>query len=267
MRIVNLASGSKGNCTFVCYNDTKILIDVGLNEKQLIERLSSIGEKLSDIVGVCITHEHTDHIRALKTLSKKYQMHFYLHKNLIESSILSDINFKEGKVHKFIDKKFNIGDLEIQPFDTSHDAISPVGFTVNVFGSKSKFGIMTDTGVVFDRAVKMLENSKIVFLESNYDERMLMSGSYPQILKQRVSGNKGHLSNKQSLEIAKKLYNSGTKCFVLSHLSENNNTPEIAFLNYAKFFEEQGYILDKDVFIRLSYQDRHGNNFSLKEDF
>ena len=267
MRIINLASGSKGNCTFVCYNDTKILIDVGLNEKQFIERLDTIGEKINDIVGVCITHEHIDHIRAMKTLSKKYEMDFYIHKNLAESSQLSDIVFKEGKLHKFIDQKFNIGDLEIHPFDTSHDAVAPVGFTVNVFGSKSKFGIMTDTGVVFDRAVKMLEHSKIVFIESNYDEKMLMSGSYPQILKQRVAGNKGHLSNKQSLELAKRLYESGTKCFVLSHLSENNNTPELAFLNYAQFFEEQGYVLDKDVFIRLSYQNRHGNNFSLKEEF
>lgn len=267
MRIVNLASGSKANSTFVSYNDTKILIDIGLNEKQLIERLESLGESLGKIVGVCITHEHIDHIKALKVLAKKYDIDFYIHKNLAESTFLSDVNFKEGKLHKFIDEKFNIGELEIQPFGVSHDAIAPVGFTVSVKNSKSKFGIMTDTGVAFESSIKMLEHSKIVFLESNYDEDMLRNGFYPYLVKKRIAGEKGHLSNKQSLEVAKRLIDSGTKCFVLSHLSENNNTHEIAYLNFVNYFEEQGYILDKDVFIRLSYQDRHGNNFILKEEF
>ncbi len=267
MRIINLASGSKANTTFIGFNETKILIDVGLNEKQLRERLQEIGEKIENISGICITHEHSDHIKSLKTLAKKYDMNFYIHKNLAESNFLSDTVFKEGKLHKFLSDKFVIGELEIQPFDTSHDAIAPVGFSINVHGSKSKFSIITDTGLVFERTIKLIEHSKIVFIESNYDEKMLKNGFYPAIVKERIAGNKGHLSNAQSLEVAKRLFATGTKCFVLSHLSENNNTPELAFLNYANFFESQGYVLDKDVFIRLSYQNRHGNNFILKEEF
>ena len=103
-------------------------------------------------------------------------------------------------------------------------------------------------------------------VSSNYDEKMLLGGSYPKIIKNRINGSQGHLSNEQSLEFAKFLFESGTKCFILSHISENNNTPELAYLNYANYFENQGLVLDKDVFIRLSFQNKHGNNFKLKED-
>lgn len=267
MRIVNLASGSKANSTFIGYNDSKILIDVGLSEKLLKERLSEIGESLSDIVGVCITHEHSDHIKSLKTLAKKYDMNFYIHKDLADSGLLSDVVFKDGKLVKFENNPFKIGDLEVQPFSTSHDAISPVGFTVNVKGSLSKFGFVTDTGAVSSQMKECLSGSKIVFIESNYDENMLFSGFYPEQVKRRIASTKGHLSNTQSLELADYLYESGTKCFVLSHLSENCNTQELAYSNFVSFFQRKGLLLDKDIFVRLSYQDKHGNNFSLKEDF
>ena len=267
MRIVNLASGSKGNSTFVGYDKCKILIDVGLSETLIKSRLAEIGENIKEITGVCITHEHGDHIKSLPTLAKKYDIDFYVHSDLIKNNVFSDIPFKDGKLHAFDSEVFAIGDLEILPFSTSHDATSPVGFTINVKGSSSKFGIVTDTGEVSQNVKDSLSGSKIVFIESNYDEAMLFNGSYPYNLKVRISGKKGHLSNTQSLELAKFLYETGTKCFVLSHLSENNNTEQIAYLNYINYFQNQGLVLDKDVFVRLSYQSKHGNNFSLKEDF
>lgn len=266
MRIVNLASGSKGNSTFISYNDTKILIDAGISEKKLIETLAEIKENLNDIQGVCVTHEHIDHIRAIKNLAKKYDMVFYVHKKLAESSVFQDIEFKEGKLFKFESSEFSIGELEVKPFETSHDAERPVGFTVKVFGNKAKAGFVTDLGVVSESVKRELQGSKMVFIESNYDEKMLMSGNYPKIIKTRINGQFGHLSNAQSLELAKFLFETGTKCFILSHISENNNTPELAYLNYANYFEEKGLVLDKDVFVRLSFQNKHGNNFILKED-
>lgn len=266
MRIVNLASGSKGNSTFISYGNTKILIDVGLTEKKLTEQLLLIGEKIENIQGVCITHEHIDHIRGLKTLAKKHDMVFYVHKTLAESLALADIEFKEGKLFKFENIEFSVGELEVKPFEISHDAIRPVGFTVRVFGNKQKAGFVTDLGIVSDTVKRELQGSKMVFIESNYDEKMLMGGSYPKIIKERIKGQFGHLSNVQSLELAKYLFDTGTKCFVLSHISENNNTHELAYLNYANYFESQGMVLDKDVFIRLSFQSKHGNNFNLKEE-
>lgn len=267
MRIINLASGSKANSTFIDYGSTKMLIDVGLNEKQLIQRLADIGEKLSDILAVCITHEHIDHIRGLKTLAKKYDIDFYIKTELAESSFLADVEFKEGRLHKIENGKFNVGDLEVTAFDVSHDAIAPVGYVVNVFGSHSKAGFVTDLGEVSEKIKQSLKNVKMVFIESNYDEKMLYGGSYPYIVKKRIDSSKGHLSNTQSLELAKFLFENGTRCFVLSHLSQNNNLPELAYSNYANYFESQGLVLDKDVFLRLSFQERHGNNFSLKEEF
>ncbi|MBR7172595.1 MAG: MBL fold metallo-hydrolase [Clostridia bacterium] len=266
MRIVNLASGSKGNSTFVHYGDTRILIDAGLTEKKLQETLAEIGENISDIQGVCITHEHIDHIRAVKTLAKKYDMVFYVRKELAESSAFSDVEFKEGKLFKFENDVFSVGEFEVKPFEVSHDAVKPVGFTVRVFGNNSKAGFVTDLGVVSETVKRELLGAKIVFIESNYDEKMLFGGKYPKIIKNRIDGTQGHLSNEQSLELAKFLFDGGTKCFVLSHISENNNTPELAYLNYANYFESQGFVLDKDIFIRLSFQNRHGNNFKVKEE-
>lgn len=266
MRIVNLASGSKGNSTFISYGETKMLIDAGISEKKLVEAISSIGENIKDIMAVCITHEHIDHIRAVKTLAKKYDMTFFVHKKLAESPCFEEIEFKEGKLFKFENDTLSIGDLEVKPFEVSHDAIRPVAYTVKVFGSKSKAAFVTDLGVVSESVKREIQGSKMVFIESNYDEKMLKSGSYPKIVKERIDGQFGHLSNSQSLELAKWLYDNGTKCFVLSHISENNNTMELAYLNYANYFEEQGIELDKDVFLRLSFQNKCGNNFNLKEE-
>jgi phosphoribosyl 1,2-cyclic phosphodiesterase len=243
-----------------------MLIDVGLPEKKIASRLIEIGEKIEDISAVCITHEHTDHIKSLEVLAKKYDIDVFVHEKLAGDKSFS-FEFKEGKLHTFLDKQFSVGEFEVVPFDVSHDAVAPVGFVVRVAGSKSKVGFVTDTGIVLESMKNSLSGSKIVFIESNYDETMLWEGRYPEVVKQRINGKFGHLSNAQSLELAKFLFEHGTKCFVLSHLSENNNKPEIAFMNYVNFFEQQGYVLDKDVFVRLSFQNKHGNNFVLKEEF
>lgn len=267
MRIVNLSSGSKANSTFVGFNDSKILIDAGLVEKKLIEHLQMIKENIADIKAIFVTHEHVDHIRAIKTLAKNYDMDFYFHEELIESGALKDIKFKEGKLHSFSSNMVNIGDLQIQPFDISHDAVHPVGFVINVFGSSAKAGFVTDLGVVTDAVKRALINTKIVFLESNYDEEMLFGGKYPFLLKKRIAGEKGHLSNNQSLELAKFLYENGTKCFVLSHISENNNTYEKALANYVDYFDSNNIKLNQDVIVKVSFQMKHGNNFILKEEY
>ena len=267
MRIVNLSSGSKANSTFVGFNETKILIDAGLAEKQLIQNLIEINERIENINAVFVTHEHIDHIRAIKMLAKKYDIDFYFHEDLINSGKIADIKFKEGKVHSFTTDVVNIGDLQVKPFEISHDAVRPVGFVVNVFGSKSKAGFATDLGVVSDSVKQSLSGAKIVFLESNYDEEMLFNGKYPFMLKKRISSDHGHLSNVQSLEFAKFLYDNGTKCFVLSHISENNNTYEQALANFVDYFESNNIKLNQDVIIKVSFQMKHGNNFTLKEEF
>ena len=267
MRIVNLSSGSKANSTFVGFGEAKILIDAGLVEKKLSETLLEIGENIENIKAVFVTHEHVDHIRAIKTLAKKTDIDFYFHEGVVSSGAISDIKFKEGRLHTFSNNLINIGDLQIQPFDISHDSANPVGFVVNVFGSKTKAGFATDLGVVSEGVKNALCGAKIVFLESNYDEDMLSGGPYPYILKKRIASEKGHLSNNQSLELAKFLYENGTKCFVLSHISENNNTYELALANFVDYFESNNIKLNQDVIVKVSRQMMHGNNFTLREEY
>ena len=267
MHIINLASGSKANSTFVCYGKTKILIDVGLTEKKLKEELSKIGESLSEINAVIITHEHSDHIKALKSLAKNTDIIFYLHNDLAKKLDFNDIKFKDGALRTFENFKFNIGDFEIEPLEVSHDAVRPVSFIVNVHGSKSRAAFVTDLGIVGDNIKNKLLGVKIIFIESNYDEEMMEGCSYPYIVKQRIKGEKGHLSNNQSLDLAKFLYENGTKCFVLSHISQNSNTYEKAYVNYAEYFENQGLVLGKDIVIKVSFQDKPGNKFLINEEF
>ena len=268
MRIVNLASGSKGNSTLLEYNGIKVLIDVGLSERKLKTLLQKAGVNgFEEIYAICITHEHSDHIKALFSLAKKFDIKVFVHEKLAESNVFEKDAVKEGNLHTFNQMKFNVGDFEFLPVALSHDAIAPVGFVVNVFGSKSKVAFVTDTGTVFDSTKRALEGAKMIFIESNYDKDMLWGGKYPELTKKRINSDKGHLSNEQSLALAKYLFEKGTKCFVLSHISENNNTYELAYVNYVNFFETQGAVLDKDVFVRLSFQNKLGNNFSLKEEF
>lgn len=266
MRIVNLASGSKANSTFIDSGKTKILIDAGLTEKKLEERLNKLGEKLKDIQAVLVTHEHVDHVRAIKSLAKKYDIKFCIHKNLENIKEIVEAEIKNENLVLFEDEKFVFGDVEILPVSVSHDATYPVSFVLNRVGSISKVGFITDTGYVPKQAQEKFAGAKMVFIESNYDEEMLLNGSYPYIVKQRIFGEKGHLSNSQSLEFAKWLYKMGTKCFILSHISENNNTKELAYENYVEYFKSQNLVLDKDVFIRISYQSKCGNNFNLREE-
>lgn len=266
MRIVNLASGSKGNATFVEHENTKLLIDAGISEKELAKRLGDIGKELSEIDAVLITHEHTDHVKAVKTLAKKYDINFYIETGLADSEFFKDVCFKDGKLHKILLESFVVGSIVVQPFAVSHDAISPVGYVLNGKGCKSKVGFATDLGIIDENVKNALKNAKLLFLEANYDENMLFAGNYPYIVKKRIASQKGHLSNLQALELADELYNCGTKCFVLSHISENNNTEEKAYSCFAEHFKEKGLSLDKDIYIRLSYQNKRGNNFVLKEE-
>ncbi len=265
MRIINLASGSKANVTFISFGETKILLDVGLTEKKLKEKLAVIGEKLENISAVLITHEHIDHVRGLKSLAKNTDIKFYLHKQLAESESMAEIKFKDGALRMFEDIAFNVGDFVVDPIETSHDAVRPVAFTVRVAGSKIKAAFATDLGVVSETVKSKLVGSKIIFIESNYDDDMLDGGPYPYIVKKRIKGEKGHLSNAQSLELAKFLYARGTKCFVLSHISQNNNTYQRAYVNYASYFEDRGIKLGTDVKLKVSFQDKCGNNFLINE--
>ncbi len=260
MRVINLASGSKGNCTFIEAGNTRILLDAGLSVAEINRRLELIGEKPENIDAVLLTHEHTDHIKGFNAFLKKYNARGYVHELVAEN--LKD-TLDMNKISTITNYSFGINDVRIMPFDLPHDSISCLGYMIEYKSNKVSFA--TDLGYMPERAMKIIKGSALVYIESNHDKKLMRDCKYPYIVKQRIMGDRGHLSNEQASNIIIELAKSGTKHFVLSHISENSNTLEQAFLTNARALEEAGFSLEKDVFLRYSRQDKPGNNYRFGE--
>lgn len=227
-RFCTLSSSSNGNCEFLFASGEGILIDAGISCKRIIEGLQSINADIESILGILITHHHSDHISGLKTLCNKYHFPIYATKETID--YLKDNSYIDaGTECNIINTKdfFEIGSMRIKAFDTMHDAAGSVGYTIET-SDAHKVAIATDLGIVTEEVEKNIFGSDLVLLESNHDPYMLKIGPYPKELKNRISSPYGHLSNSDAANLACKMINRGTRYFILGHLSENNNTPSIA---------------------------------------
>lgn len=223
MKISVLASGSKGNCTYIASNNTKILIDVGMSNLYIEKKLILLGVNPNDINFIFITHTHTDHIAGLKVFLKKHHPKVFLTQDMYNElyDVLNDYEILENKVL--------LNDLEIDYFKTSHDTDS-VGYIVK--NDEKEIVYVTDTGYINVKNLKKINNKDLYIFESNHDIEMLMNNpNYPYQIKQRILGDKGHLSNNQCHEYLKKIIGNKTKYIVLAHLSEQNNDPQIALNN------------------------------------
>lgn len=228
MEYISVASGSTGNCHFIRENNTKILVDVGISGKKVIEGLSSHDINLDGARGILITHEHIDHIKGVGVISRKFDIPIYATYKTME-----ELRPNIGKIPEenliVIDKneKFFIDDLEISAISISHDAVDPVMYKIS--NSKKNIAIITDLGFVSEDIENAAFKSDVVVLESNHDKNMLEVGPYSYQLKKRVSSNVGHLSNDCAGEFCAKLIKSGTKKILLAHLSRQNNMPLLAY--------------------------------------
>lgn len=218
MKVKVLASGSKGNVTYVEDKNTRLLIDIGMRCIYVEEKLKEMDVEPKSINGILITHTHTDHIQGLKTFARKYNTKVYISPKM-ESEI-------DAKNIEYLTKEMTIGDIDIKVFKTSHDVPS-VGYIL-----KDELVYITDTGYINNKYFDMLKNKKIYIMESNHDIEMLEEGPYPYHLKQRVWSDKGHLSNKMSAEYLSNLIGDNTYAVVLAHLSEINNKEELAILEF-----------------------------------
>lgn len=224
MQISVLASGSKGNCSLIQADDTAILIDVGISARRIKQKLSELHLDMTDISCILITHEHIDHIRGLKTLSKNYHIPIYSKLNTFKSiSFIKDI--PPECCHVLPNGEFTVGNLNISNFSISHDAADPVGYKVKT--KDANITLATDLGFATDTVKKALDNSDILILEANHDINLLQNGSYPWNLKKRILGTRGHLSNTDAGFTLKNL-NYKPQEVILAHLSEQNNTPQTA---------------------------------------
>lgn len=230
IKIFTLYSGSSGNSTFIRVGDTAILIDAGRNAKALRTALSEIGEDISNISAIFITHEHSDHISALDVISKKNDIPIYITRQSaakfpIDSPVRAhlcerDILFSE-----------DIGDMHISSFQTSHDSLMSVGYKIeyNDDDGAHSIGYATDTGYISESIRSALLGCEAVVLECNHDIDMLMRGPYPYDLKRRVASRKGHLSNDDCASFSLDLVQGGARAILLAHVSRENNEPTIAF--------------------------------------
>lgn len=231
MRICVLSSGSKGNCTYIETKNHKVLIDIGTNCLYVEKALFKIGIEAKDIDSIFITHSHVDHISGLKVFEKKYKPVIYTTKNIFE-----EIGLNLDNVY-YIENELEIEDLKITIIKTSHD-VSSVGYILESLDKSVVY--ITDTGYIKEKYYPVLSNRSIYIFESNHDvEKLMNNEKYPHHIKIRILSDKGHLSNKDSARCLSKLYGPNTQKIILAHLSDDNNTPDLALTALKEEFSKR----------------------------
>lgn len=230
MRLCSIASGSSGNCIYVGSEATHLLVDVGISGKRTENGLHELGLTGRDIDGILITHEHADHIQGLGVIARKYEIPIYATAGTIKAmKSCSSLGNVEESLYREVqeDRKLTIKDLTINPMHISHDAAQPVGYRIS-YGSR-RVAVCTDLGVYNDYTVECLKGMDALLLEANHDVNMLQVGPYPYYLKQRILGDRGHLSNENSGRLFGRILHDGLCTILLGHLSKENNLPELAY--------------------------------------
>lgn len=230
MRLCSIASGSSGNCIMVGADNCHLIIDAGISGKRIEQGLNSLGHKTSEMQGVLVTHEHIDHISGLGVIARRYGLPIYTTEGT-KQAILS--TKAVGKIDESLfhvitpDQEFTVGELEIEPVRISHDAADPVAYIVKKDGRSA--GVITDLGKYDDYIIDKMQGLDVLLLEANHDVNMLQMGPYPYPLKQRILGDRGHLSNELSGQLLGKILHDKFQEVVLGHLSKENNYAELAY--------------------------------------
>ena len=228
LNFCSLYSGSSGNSLFVETENTRLLIDAGVSSKKIENALDGLNVDPSSIDGILITHEHSDHVQGLGLLSKKFNIPVFVNSKTLDNMPKQKDKLIQENIKNFeVGDHFNIKDLKITSFSIPHDAINPCGFNISN-GSKT-ISIATDIGHMTSDILKKLEESEFVMLESNYDPEVLKCSSYPYLLKTRIAGPNGHLSNEAAGKTISHLLKCNLKQATLGHLSKESNFPELAY--------------------------------------
>lgn len=223
LQIASLNSGSNGNAYYIGNRTEAVLIDAGLSCREIENRMSGIGLSMQKVKALFISHEHTDHIKGVDVLAKKYALPVYISKGTYNNSRLR--THASQLLWLSDNSSTTIAGLTIKAFSKKHDAREPYSFTIE--HNNITVGVFTDIGIACDNLTHHFKQCHAAFLESNYDEDMLQNGRYPWVLKQRISGGHGHLSNKQALEVFIKHRPEFMSHLLLSHLSRDNNDPKL----------------------------------------
>lgn len=260
LNLYPLFSGSSGNMYLVESNNTNVLVDIGISYKRANIALNEIGKSFEDIDALVITHEHSDHIQGLATLLKKQNIPIYTSKGT-SSAIKEKLKSNDIQINEITaDETFNIKNISITPFEISHDAAMPLGYTIS--SDDKTLTIATDLGYVSDNIYSHLKEANLSVIESNYDNTLLMYGPYNYTLKQRIKSNLGHLSNTDTASVITNLAKDGKRSFILGHLSQNNNNPDIAYSIVTDTLKENGFDL-AEFNINVATRDFSSEVYSL----
>lgn len=252
MIFCSLYSGSSGNSIFVGDKESKILIDAGMPGKKIDEALNSIGQNPKELDGIFITHEHSDHIKGVGIISRKYDVPIYANDKTWIAMERTIGKIKEHNI-KIMDRRttVDIGSMAIKSFVIPHDAISPVGYTIS--NGNKQVSVATDFGVFTEEIFSNLKDSDVILLESNHDVNMLKFGPYPYNLKRRILSEVGHLSNDDCGEAIVNIVKNGVgKKIILGHLSNTNNHPDLAYQTVLSVIEEKGLRQGKEVLLSMA---------------
>ena len=263
LKYCSIGSGSSGNCHYIGYKDTNILVDAGLSGKRISTGLDDLNIDASKLKGIFITHEHSDHIKGAGIISRKYDIPIFANIKTwcAMKDKLGQIEDRNMKVFEN-DKSYSLGDLIIRPFSISHDASDAEGY--NFYADNEKMSIATDIGKITDNIRRHLYKSKLVVLESNYDPNMLMMGSYPYALKKRVMSEVGHLSNEDAANFCVELIKEGTERILLAHLSKENNFPELAYETSKGILTQNSIIVGQDVKLDVLLREEISDIYNVK---
>lgn len=222
-----LRSGSSGNSIFVRAGATRLLVDAGVTAKTIDLALHEIGENANALDGILVTHEHSDHIAGIGVMMRRHKVPVYANEATWQAmwAGLGKVDESLVRILKTGHESV-IGDLSLKSFTTPHDAAASVGYRIET--PRGAVSVFTDVGSLQEHLLEAVSGSKIIYIEANYDHAMLMGGIYPAMLKQRIASHHGHLSNDDCADAVCRLLEAGTSQFVLSHISKDNNFPELA---------------------------------------
>ncbi len=260
----SLASGSSGNVNLIQSNEAKILVDVGKSRKYIVESLNTLGIDICDIDAVFITHEHKDHCGGLRVLSKVGNFKIYINIKSFRA-IEDELSSIEKERFIFIDNnnEYSVKDIIIKPFKVDHDAANCHGFKLESYGKR--IAIASDIGSISDEFKSMFYDSHLISIEANHDERLVAIGKYAYHLKRRILGEGGHISNVTAgsmlADVCKK--NSDLRQIVLTHLSRENNYPELAKQTVESILERNGIKKDIDVKVDVALRDKVSSIYIL----
>ncbi len=241
MEVRTLASGSSGNCLLVSAGGKHLLVDAGISCRRITAALAQLNVSPEDVCGVLVTHEHSDHISGLPTLTKKFHLPIYTSPGTARSlwlapDVIHTLEPGDG---------FEVGPFAVETFSTSHDAAEPMGFRITCEGRAA--AVATDLGYVSDDVLDGVLGCSLVVCETNHDVELLRSGPYPYPLKRRILGDRGHLSNETGAALALRCVEQGARTVILAHLSAQNNTPTLALHAVETMLRAAGFDPERDV--------------------